>query len=172
MSKYLITDSQLNNLCIYLYSNDNYYYTYVKNYFRLMYLSGCRISESIDPLLWQRSSLDTISLAPLKFNNTRIFLISDIQCFLIDNLLASNFSVFDLNYSKVNYHILNQIRSYDITIKDKNSSCHLFRHNFAKQLKISGKSDNEIKLLLGERNQSSANEYIYSQIYSVKPLNF
>lgn len=172
MEKIAVTSTQLNNLCIYLTNNEHYYYSYVKNYFELMYKTGCRISEAINPSLWHRVGADVLILQPLKLNNNREFLISEVNCFLLDNLLNGNLTVFDLNYSKVNYHILNQIRSYDVTIRNKNSSCHLFRHNYAKQLKLQGKSDVQIKNIMGERNQSSANEYIYSEIFSTRLLDF
>lgn len=172
MSIYTISNSQLNSLCIYLKNNNNYYYTYVKHYFELMYLTGCRASESIDPKLWSILSETQIKLRPLKYNNDRLFLKNDIECFLIDNLIAGNLNVFDLNYSKINYHILQQVRSYKITIGDKSSSLHLFRHNYARRLKDKGFTDAEIKIKLGERNQSSANSYIYSVIKSEKLLPF
>lgn len=172
MSSYIVSDSQLNSLCVFLKNNSSYYYSYVNHYFELMYLTGCRANEAVNYRLWHPSGDLVINLLPLKFNNQREFLINYINCFLIDNLIASNFSVFSVNYSKINYHILNQIRYYKITIGDKSSSCHLFRHNFAKQLKLAGKSDLEIKHILGERNQSSANSYIYSVIKSEHLLPF
>lgn len=136
--------------------------------FECLYHLGVRAQEATNPRLWSWANPDTVILQPQKWNDKRIFQKSEVpekfQLFLRN---YPNFPYYP-NYSRLNY-LYSLFSIYpNIYIGQKKSTLHLFRHAFVKRLLASGKQPHEIKSLLAERNQKSADAYINS-IFTTNP---
>jgi len=132
-------------------------------FFETLYNTGCRY----DDLLFSRWTItvnSTLTLKPCKYNNIRTFNFHDVNPFFISYLLTGSSAFFPIPYSTL-------VRSFQFnagailkTEKNKNLLLHAFRHNYAKALKLSGLTDSQIQIQLGEKHLSSAMQYIYSNI--------
>lgn len=131
--------------------------------FSAMYYCGCRASESINADLWTIKNDHSYILTPLKNNNERVFESFEVpfefQLFL-ENMKLQPTSI---NYEKLRYRFKSFSLYPRIWIGKKESTCHLFRHNYVKRLMSAGYSHEEIRIKLGEKNLSSAMSYIESR---------
>lgn len=163
----IITDTELNTMLFNVLDNEELYSTELQILAELQYTTGCRITEGLEFTRWTLLGNGNIQLQPQKSNNLRVFdpsiTINKYFGGVINNVNTTN----GLHYRKYNYYIEKIIGFNNFTIGNKGVSSHLFRHNFAKQLKVNGMSDNDIKNSLGEITQQSANHYIYSQIHYI-----
>ena len=133
-------------------------------YIELLYLSGCRANDALEFNRWQLLANSSVLLTPQKGNNLRSFGASELPI-LFYNSLVDNENIFEyLSYPKVLYYLDELLNKYDFRIIKKRCTNHLFRHNYAKLLKNDGFTDIEIKDKLGEKNLSSAMQYINSSI--------
>lgn len=129
------------------------------------YTTGCRANDILQLNRWSVVDINTVRLAPQKGNNPRDFSVSILEPALIDAIFG-NINIFQgLFYRKYSYYIDLALHRYNFTLGSKGIGSHLFRHNYARKLKDSGLTDSQVKDAIGERSQSSANAYIYSQIY-------
>lgn len=132
------------------------------------YITGCRANDVIEFERWSNVGNNTIRLNPQKGNNFRDFDKSILDGSLV-SCIENNVNLFEgLFYRKYQYYMASILGRFCFSLGSKNISTHLFRHNYAKKLKSSGYSDSDIKTMMGERNQVSANQYIYSQIHYVE----
>jgi len=131
------------------------------NTFGILYYGGFRISEIIS-----LGTLDlnngTFVMQPRKGNNVRTLSYTDFPLDFRD-IIKHSTSVFLFNsVSNAQHFFSNHWKYKTIFHKTKNVSSHLFRHNYAKKLKSQGLTDGQIQLKLGEKQLSSAQNYIYS----------
>lgn len=138
-------------------------------HFEVMFLLGCRASESFNKSLWRKTSEFIYELSPLKGNNRRFFHTQDVPDsfkFYLENDRAVSYS---LNYNKLSY-LFKQLSLYrSIYVGEKQSTLHLFRHNYVKILLANHFTNEEIQHRLGEKNLKSAMAYISSE-FSSKPF--
>lgn len=138
-------------------------------HFEAMFHLGCRASESINRSLWKKTSEFMYELSPLKKNNRRYFHTQDVPDsfkFYLENDRKVDYS---LNYNKLSY-LFKQLSLYrSIYVGEKQSTLHLFRHNYVKILLANHFTNEEIQYRLGERNLKSAMSYINSE-FSSKPF--
>lgn len=133
--------------------------------FQLMFDTGCRVNETIEINRWNIINSTQITLKPQKGNLIRTFNQADLDPEFI-NSIQNNLPIsYNLTTDKLRYSLKTHFVNYGFYIGNKKSVSHIFRHNFAKQLKLRGFTDNQIKLSLGEKNLSSAVGYIYSDVY-------
>ena len=127
---------------------------------------GCRFNDVMKLEKWSIVNELTVSLLPQKNNSLRVFNKSDLDV-MLRHQLENNYNL----YSKTSYSDAISVfyRMFplpNIRVKNKPIKTHIFRHIKAKRLKANGMSDNDIRLYLGENMQRSANDYIYSQVYT------
>lgn len=131
----------------------------------IMYLTGCRAVESITPDMWERLSFKSYILHPQKGNNDRVITNTAIPD-LFDGILQSGSNFFNnINYDKLKYHMNLALINRQYRVGNKDTVCHIFRHNYAKQLALQGYTDEDIQHDLGEVNLESAQGYINSEIF-------
>lgn len=167
---YIISDEQLNNFLQEKLQMKYFFWLHELLPFQVMYATGCRAKESIQLQRWEILNELTVTLQPQKSNDIRIFNSADLPAAFISEISSPSGKLAELNYSKLNYRLSGVIDRYGLVIGNKDSSLHLFRHNYAKQLIISGSTNAQVKTKLGERTQKAADSYIYSVITSKKEL--
>jgi site-specific recombinase XerD len=149
-------------------TSKNFYTDYMLLPYQVMRATGCRAVEAISPEMWQVVTPDVFALQPQKGNNIRIIPTVELPDLFTQVLLSDTDYVQSTTYQKLEYHLNRVIKKYDIRVGGKGVACHLYRHAYARGLKAGGASDNEIKQALGERRQSSADAYIYSQVIAAR----
>lgn len=131
------------------------------NTFGILYYSGFRISEIINLDVLDLNN-GTFVMQPLKNNNIRTLSYSEFPLDFRD-IIKHSTNVFLFNsVSSAQHFFSNHWKYKTIFHKTKNVASHLFRHNYAKKLKNQGLTDGQIQLKLGEKQLSSAQNYIYS----------
>lgn len=131
--------------------------------FSAMYHLGCRASESIDRSLWSVNPDNSYTLQPLKNNDVRQFNSFEVPFEFQLYIEGINEPGYNVNYERLRY-LFKMFSIYPrIWVGKKESTCHLFRHNYVKKLMSQGLSNEEIRVKLGEKNMKSALSYIESQ---------
>jgi site-specific recombinase XerD len=136
---------------------------YFADFLLLLYNTGIRVSE-VNPNLWTLKSQSIYELQPRKGNNPREISKDDLPPSFINYLIDNLDIAYRIPYSSFIRAILFLQPAIIRTAGNKNIISHIFRHNYAKKLKTSGYSDIMIQTILGEKNLSSALNYIYSDI--------
>lgn len=131
--------------------------------FSVMYFTGCRASESFDKSLWLRNQDNSYILHPLKNNNVRYFSSFEIPFEFQLFLESSNALPSFINYEKLRYLFKSFSLYPRIWIGNKESTLHLYRHNYVKKLIDQGFTNEEIQIKLGEKSMKSALSYIESR---------
>ena len=130
----------------------------------VQYLTGCRANEALEFSRWQVLGNGNIQLQPQKGNNLRVFDPSIQTCRFFQDLIKGENACEGIFYRKYCYYLEKVLGSHMFTIGDKGVNSPLFRHNYARVKKLLGSTDNEIRIMLGEVTQQSADHYIYSEI--------
>lgn len=131
--------------------------------FAAMYFTGCRASESIDASRWIIQPDSSYILTTLKNNDYRYFSNFDLPFEFQLYIEQSALIPYSINYERLRY-LFKMFSNYPrIWIGKKESTCHLFRHNYVKKLINQGLTNEEIRVKLGERNLKSALSYINSR---------
>lgn len=129
-------------------------------------VTGARFNDVAKLANWSIVNDKTIKLQPQKKNDIRVFNIEELDVMLVDQL-RSGYDMYRQTSYKNAVEVFNSMFPVRrMMVKNKSIKTHIFRHIKAKQLKRQELSDNDIRLYLGERSQRSANDYIYSTIYS------
>ena len=127
---------------------------------------GCRFNDVMKLEKWSIVNELTVSLLPQKNNSLRVFNKSDLDV-MLRHQLENNYNYYaKTSYSDAISVFYRMFPIPNIRVKNKPIKTHIFRHIKAKRLKANGMSDNDIRLYLGENMQRSANDYIYSQVYT------
>lgn len=131
--------------------------------FCAMYYLGCRASESIDRSLWSVNPDNSYTLQPLKNNDVRHFDSFEVPFEFQLFIEGINVPDYNVNYERLRY-LFKMFSIYPrIWVGKKESTCHLFRHNYVKKLLSQSFTNEEIRVKLGEKNMKSALAYIDSQ---------
>lgn len=163
-----ITTTKLNQSLLAFLSEVEKYSPYTLPAFECMYFLGCRAIEAREKKRWSIVDNSFVLLNASKRNNQRIFLIEDVPLSFLHYFKSDDIPENHLSYARLNY-VFNKFFIYSqLFIGQKQSKLHLFRHNYTKGLIDKGFSNEEIKIKLGEKNQSSADAYINS-VFSKVP---
>jgi integrase len=162
-----LSDRDLNNIILLTLSSlkikDPYFYPL----FKIMHLTGCRLEEALNRAAWNIKATNLVTLKTVKNNHIRIIdeTNSDDIATLI-NLLQNHYYTTSQksNVLKIANLYLNQ---YNIYHQNKKLTTSIFRHNYIKKLKAKGKTDNEIKSIMGHIQQDNTNNYIYSELLKI-----
>lgn len=156
-----------NDLEEYMYKtvhNNLFYRHEVRDLFKVMYYTGCRISDVLSYSNWVVLLDGRVQLQPLKGNNLRYFEVHELPDYFYNNIVNNVNQFNGLFYGACEYHLKQITDTKDFRQSNKKLTTHLYRHNYAKKLHDSSKTDEEIRIILGETNISSARNYIYSSI--------
>lgn len=166
MQNFLVDNQKLDQWLFTRLGVFNHYVLSASFSLELMYITGCRASEALDFSKWLLLGNGNVALDPLKGNNKRIIDLGFFYQKFEEKWLVGESFFGGLTYRQLNYYTDKFFGNQKFWNLSKSLECHLFRHNYAKRLVRMGLSDIEVKDKMGERNQSSADQYIYSNIYS------
>ena len=132
--------------------------------FRIMQLTGCRLSESLEKKLWNIKNNNTITLQTAKNNSKRIFYNNN--CNNLDELVTLINNHYNLYFEESNGLKIaqNYIGRHNLYHANKKITTSLFRHLYIKDLKEKGLSDFDIQEEMGHKELASTQNYIYGQI--------
>lgn len=160
----ILTDQELSDLCLYLSTASYIYYPVATNFFFDLWSTGCRPAELVDISLWSYVSSSQIELTPLKGNNTRTFIESELSSslvFAIQNSIAPYDGLSLRQLESVLYKIIPVLQVQTI---DKNAIAYMFRYNRVKEMFAAGMSASLVTAAFGWSSEA------YSLLYSAQVL--
>lgn len=161
----LLTNIQINSICWEVAHSFHLYGEHLSLCAQVQYYTGCRANDALQFNRWSLLANGNVLLQPQKNNLIRTFIPTDLPPKFY-SYLAENYNPFvGLLYGKYQYYVGLSLRKYSPTVGQKGVLSHLFRHNYAKKLKNLGMLDVDICQKMGEKQQVSANMYIYSQVF-------
>lgn len=167
---YLLTTTQMNDLSNYLSITEYIYFPGTTQFSTDLMNTGVRPHELLNYNLWTYNSPTDIQLQPLKGNNTRFFLESEITTNLRNAIYFRHPPYERLSLRQlesVNKKILPVQR---ITTQNKSAISYLFRYNYVRQLSLAGMSDADIAVKMGWSSALLATSYRTRSVYSSEPL--
>jgi integrase len=160
----IVNDSELYSICSDIVYSSLLYSKALKMCANVQFMTGARANDVLDFSRWAYIGSSTFTLNPQKGNLQRVFNVSELPP-AFAAMLQANINPFNrIFYRKYEYYVNQVIGWRLLECGDRGLSTHIFRHNYARQLKVNGWSDNDIRLKLGETHLSSAQAYIYSNI--------
>jgi integrase len=159
-------DSYLNNLAIDFLSDIKDFDPIMYSVFNTMSLIGARFNDVYLLDNWTVVNDDIFTLQPLKGNHKRIFTSKELDPLLVNQLLKSFNIYHNISYSNSLFWFKRIFKDHTLRCKNKSIKTHLFRHLKAHNMLSDGFEPSEIKDYLGEKHQSSADQYIFSIIKS------
>lgn len=166
---YLLTDSELDNLCLYLTQTPYIYYPQTQTFLTDLYNTGCRPNELLEIGRWLYVDASHIYLTVEKQGTTRIFTTADLSSdllFAIQNLADPYGSLTLRQLTWVEKKILPVIQVQTI---DKSAITYIFRYNYVKKLHNAGKTDAEIRSIMSWSATFEPSIYYDADIYSTSP---
>lgn len=161
----LLTNLQIDEICVFAMNGKTLYNRQLKIIAEIQYITGARANDVIEFNRWSEYNSTQLLLQPQKGNNARIFNKSDINNDFVYGVVNNENILEFETFRKYDYYLKLTLNRFGLSVGNKGINTHIFRHNYAKKLKDDGSTDVEIKDLLGEVRQSSANSYIYSNVY-------
>lgn len=133
------------------------------DFFIVMLLTGMRFND-VKLCFNVGSYVDSFKLQPSKNNALRTIATKELPDSFIAFLHGEQCYQYSISYSSILRYFRQCCKYPLISVANKILGVHLFRHNYMKQLFLSGKSVNEIALITGEKTITSAANYIFSSI--------
>jgi len=157
----IITDQQLNNNCLHVYTQFQFLYPETFAAMELFYLFGFRWIELYELSRW--SQLDQLNWIVDTAKDSENRIIKKADCSIQWNAIISGS---ELILRQFGYMSMRRYYKRYTTIKTlkkggKYISLHSFRYNRAKQLHLEGKTDIEIQQFFGEKELINMRFYIY-----------
>jgi site-specific recombinase XerD len=127
-----------------------------------MYLTGCRIQESVNMQRWDVTDLNYTTLHPLKRNNQRVFDNSlNFNGLTVKNLiLNSKHTIYQ--YSSLQRDFIRLTKHVNYFHNNKNVSTGLFRHAYVKNKFLEIKNLESVKNDMGHVSIDNTKNYIES----------
>ena len=155
----------LNDLCL-SYTNVLPFYGQPEQiFFQILYDTGCRPAEIMQPNRWSWQGNNVVSLTPLKGNNERTIPLSGdfplvIEYFAAEETFLTNYSINKFRF------IWDKFNGYgQLTNRNKGIDLYCFRNRYVKYLKQrQGLTDEEIQRALGWTNSHLPGIYYNAEI--------
>jgi len=159
-----LTDSEITNVCDTVYRAAKEYEPFIGSMFETMWLYGCRETETVELSRWTDAGSSSTNLQTMKRGGIRNFLNADLPSIFYSAIVAPPERGF--LYSSRNLRdVFNKFSPYpQIYCKEKEISCHLFRHNAMKTLYNAGVSYSDIALYFAVSDAFVAQYYVDSII--------
>lgn len=159
-----LTDTEIDNECLSILNYISTYEPFLYAMFLVMYNLGTRESESVELSRWSPGGFHLFNLQTMKRGGIRVISYDDLSSTFIESVL--NPPARGFLYSSRNLRLVfDKFSSYSaIYCKDKQISCHLFRHNKMKKLFNEGNSYNKIKNYFAVSDDFVAQYYVESII--------
>ena len=160
----LINNTDLENTLSQALSSQLLYSKELKICANMQYMTGARANDVLNFTRWTLLANGNVQLQPQKNNLLRLFTPEEIDSNFYEALVIDSNCFEGLFYRKYEYYLERILHSHIFRVNQKPVCTHLFRYNYARKMKENGFTDAEIKEKLGERQLTSAQAYIYSQI--------
>lgn len=167
MIKNIVTNEQLDTALQKLINDSKFYYPGVRDYFKDMYVTGCRSKELLFPEL---SSYDTgyVRLITFKTKQVRSFNIADLSQTLVEQARTGVKA-----YGGITSHqIMNEYKKHfgivNLSCRTKMVELYSFRYNRARIEREAGKTDTEIMAFMGWNSKSVMDGYINNTLNQLK----
>lgn len=161
----ILNTSDLSTAADIVISNVQNYYPEYSYYFKTLRATGCRPLEPLDINLWSFKTNGDIQLNPLKHNNPRTFISSDLPNTFVNHLISNNLPIkpHQLRTLTRTFHKLNSFGR--MSLFNDGSALYLFRYLRAKEMYDTGISMADIHVYFGWKHPSLASRYIEKVIY-------
>ncbi len=160
----IISNSQVDNLCKWIINNCPDYLDRYKEIMKVMYSTGCRVSEAVVRSAWTFTSADTWTLKPNKESWERSFLVSSLPQDWATHFQDITDIIHQINYRKFQYQVNAMTRQFELKTGDKSINSHLFRHNYIRGLRDAGLTDSQAQQQIGHKSISSTQAYLAAVI--------
>jgi integrase len=165
---YSVSLEFLNQTLIQFNSDIGTLYPRLSPSFKICFDVGTRLIESIQPSRWELKK-NYFILTTAKGSEKREIKLKELQEESIYFLLNSPDAYQERPQTIYEYTMRRFYKGREFYIGEKRSYTHIFRHRIAKNMKAEGKNDKTIQKYLGEKTIISAQQYIYSEIYTNLP---
>jgi len=136
----------------------------------LMYWTGCRPVEALEPLRWNYDGQNLVTLQPAKGNNPRYFYLTQLP----DNFLYTYSQLVAEDrlpsYGKMQYYWKGLVSHYGWSKEQNKTLLYLFRHNFVLGLQQEGWQLEQIQMAMGHLHIESTMNYINQPIFTTHQL--
>lgn len=163
----VLTNEQLNDLCLTLKNYDAYYWYQCVDFLNDIYYLGCRSEELFDISRWYRYNESTVAFMPFKGNIERVVFagyLSEKFLYAIDNQVKpySGLTLRQLMFQ------VNRVNPYgQIYVQSKPMDAYIFRYNRVKQMVDAGIDYGEIREFFGWTTNAMINQYYSAQLYYI-----
>lgn len=137
------------------------------NTMQLQYDTGIRLSE-VDTSLWMVLPNGRYFLNTKKYNHPREFLPQQIPAAWDLAIKTGDTDLYITNHRTYGRRLKLAFGGYYFKLGEKQVISHIFRHNWAKKMRIVLGSNEAVRQALGEKRLSSAVGYIASDIFYLK----
>jgi hypothetical protein len=145
----LLTDSQLDDICLSLIGYPYTYYPGTADWCFDLYNTGCRPNEILDYTRWLYVNDSDIQLTPLKGNSTRFFTSANLSIELY-NAVKFGFPPYEsLTLRQLEYNMYNALSVTSIGTINKSAIAYIYRYNYVKLLHNASVSDADILTQMG-----------------------
>lgn len=159
-----LSNIDLNQMCLTLINTGTNAHPELGAIFQLMYNTGCRHLEACSLARWGVFSGSIVKLDTLKGNGLRPFPFSIIPSYYLAKIQSLGASPLIFTPSQIEYYLKNNMLIQNIRNGDKAITTHVFRHNFARQLKANGYTDAQIQTEFRHTSPTSTANYIYDPL--------
>lgn len=161
----ILSDVELNELCVYLRDYDNYYWFQTREFLRMQYNTGCRSRELFEISRWSIRDDGLVSLMPFKNNNERTFAPELFTDSFIENIVSQTKPFSGLTLRQLWFQVQKVFPFPDVKCNDKVMDAYLFRYNRVRLMRGSGLSFDEIKKQFGWKSNDMAPRYASAALY-------
>jgi len=161
----LLSDSEIYDICSRTVNSAAAIDYALYQYYQLLFVTGCRVSEVSAFDRWSYSAIDTVSLLPLKNNFVRNFDVAVIPTnFQLQfSGASSTMPILSSAYLGRWFFALNPVHIFK---DNKQVTSYIFRYNYIKQLRLSGYTDIDIMRLIGHTRLATTQGYLNAQLYT------
>lgn len=158
-----LSDNQLNELLLEVIDNKFLYYSYAKDYFRDLYMTGCRSAEPLAIERWEYCN-GMIVLQTFKSNSERLFQPTILSNSLLIAISDRTSPYNGLTYDQLTYEFRKVVRWHPIYSGNRIADTYLFRYNRAKQLFKQTNSISEVMKFFSWNTESIASHYVTAEL--------
>lgn len=162
----ILTYNQLKSALVVVVGGSPFYSQFLTDAFFVMYWTGCRPVELLDRKRWRFDVNDDLFLQPAKGNSERL-IPNQLWPTSFDGWVRGEDSSFRFvtyyNCRNLFHHLFPLRQTF---IGNKQADQYLFRHRYVKNLKLNGRTDQQIQQDMGWSSESLVTRYVNSVVYN------
>lgn len=161
----ILNNEQLDNECHAILENlKSRGFAIYSPIFKLLYLHGFRANELQYYEFWELQPDNFVRFPTSKKGTDRLILLDTLPTTIQDYMLTGQKNFYLTKYSTLDWYF-KQASNYRFTVKSKNITTHLFRHNVMRKMHQAGYSRQAIQQKFGLLRIETVDNYINSTIY-------